>query len=360
MLCIFIAAATLPVAAFAQIIPLDEGHYTDSLENRLNSKIPDTERAQIHFLLSDYWSQYDSAKAKKILDSGLQFIDGDIYTTALYNFSLANYYFDRQDFDRSAAFYKKADSLLLAVNDRKTLRLRASIWKAYAAIRQRKDDEKGFLDYLMNKSIPLAEQARDSNLIGLDYVTVGLAFTNKLEYKKAAEYYQKGIALIKKSSPPSVQTLIYANNHSAGNYVEMDSLPMAKQQLDETKNLLRHFPESRYAIDYYYNTGYYFQHKKDYDSVLALYNKSIAVAEKYHEDYKKQRSQFLKYVVYRYKKDYHRAVNILLNIINHNLFPTTNNRLTLYHEISDTYVLMKKMPEAYEWLNQYTELRDSL
>ena len=357
---IIFVALFFPLVVFTQIIPLDEIRYTDSLERKLNAQISDSERAVIQFTLLSYWSKYDTLKAQKLLDSSQQLFHGTTFKNGLYNYAMGNYYFDHKDFDQSGSYYKKADSILTALNSKEVLSLRAGIWKAYAAVKQSQDDEEGFVDYLLNKSIPLAKRAGDSNLAGIAFVTIGMAFMNKLEFKKAAEYYQEGIALIKMSSPVSDQALVFANNESSGNYVELDSMTKAKQRLDETRDILNRYPASRYAFGYYYNAGYYFQKLKNYDSALVLYNNAVNLAEKFHEDYNKQRAQFLKYVVYREKKDYKGAVHILMEIINNNLFPTTNNRLTLYHEISDTYVLMKNMPEAYKWLNEYTELRDSL
>ncbi|HWW39219.1 MAG TPA: hypothetical protein VNZ46_07915, partial [Pedobacter sp.] len=85
--------ATLKVFSQQQI-PLNEKKYLDSLESILRKNTADTTKANVNFLLVDYWKYKDTVKSKSYLLKGKQLAQKYPYYNALSFFYEGQYYFN--------------------------------------------------------------------------------------------------------------------------------------------------------------------------------------------------------------------------------------------------------------------------
>src|SRR5215217_1064801 len=144
------------------------GNYPDSLKNVLKKQLPDTSRVKTLLLLSDHFSDKDTAVSLQYVRQAAALAKPGSYQEAMVEFYRAGAYFDI-DFEKSKAAYMRAEQLFSKFKKKEALVFRSRAWHNFGALEQRLDNEKRYAEILIDHAIPLAQQAGDSARVVSNY-----------------------------------------------------------------------------------------------------------------------------------------------------------------------------------------------
>lgn len=343
--------------AFAQS-PVGGVSYADSLRASLKSNASDTARIETLFLLSDYYSDKDTSLAFKYVGQAATYAKKHPYYQALTHFYRAGVFFEF-DYTKSQAQYLQAERLLRNFKTKEALVYRSRSWANYGALYQRQDNEKKYVEVLINQSIPLAVQAGDSIRVARNYQNLGIIFSNQLDYIKAEKYFKQAISILEASGSRSLE-LVDAYVFGAKNYVYLKDYPPVKPMLDSALAILSVDPESAYLTDLYMVEGMYYSRLKQFTSALQSFNKGIALAAKLKRPYDVHSITLQKYFTYKAMGDYKKALQLLKDLAaQEEVYPHHKNRMLYYYELAQTSEKLGDMRSAYDWLHKYSVLADS-
>lgn len=340
-------------------LPLNENRYADSLQTVLQQATADTVRTKASFLLSYYWVFRDPAKAREYLDQGRQYARNNPFQTAISWFYEGIIFYATGDIPKSEAAFLKADSLLGQFDTKPAKQFRSQALHNYGVLQQAKGDEKGFADVLINRSIPLAQEAGDSSGLAKNYHDLALTFKNTAQYEKASTWCLTAIGLFKKLHAPKELATAYVT--AAENYVLWEKYDLAKPMLDSANALLAPFPENPLYIDYYAAESIYFNAVKQYKDALVSTEKGIRLAKQLKRGYEEQRLLLQKFYALFDQKDYRNARPVLDYLLEQpEMMSQISNRLQLFKGMAETHAGLGNMPVAYEWSKRYSQLSDSV
>jgi two-component system, NarL family, sensor kinase len=339
--------------------PLNGPKYADSLQSLLRKDLSDSAKARINFHLFTFWLPKDISKAKQYLDKGKRLSEKNPFLKGI-SYAQDGYFYYATDPAKSEIAYMKADSLLKKFNTKEAFYVRSNLWVNYAVIQQRKDDDRTFIDIILNKAIPLAKQFNDSTMLGSQYVAVSVAFMNLEQYNKAEIYLNKAIQFLRKSSTEPSR-LVAAYNRAGENYILLKKYPEAKQALDSIKLLLAPYPQSELYAGYYLVEGMYYHHLNQYKKALASFDNGITSANGPNKIYRIQELQFFKIKSLIAAKKFQEAKGVLMTLSSdEELMSLDDSRLEIYAYMSETYAGLGNMEQAYKWNKRYSELSDSV
>lgn len=339
--------------------PLNGQKYADSLRSLLKKDLSDSIKARANFLLFAFWLPKDISKAKQYLDDGKRLSIKYPFLKGI-SYAQDGYFYYATDPAKSEVAYIKADSILKKFNTKEAYYVRSNLWVNYAVIQQRKDDDRTFIDIILNKAIPLAEQFSDSTMLGSQYVAVSVAFMNLEQYDKAEIYLNTAIQFLRKSTiEPS--RLVAAYNRAGENYILLKKYPEARKVLDSIKRILTPYPQSELYAGYYLVEGMYYHHLNQFQKALISFDKGIGSANGPNKVYRIQEIQFFKIKSLIAAKKFQDAKKILLNLSSdEELMSLDDSRLEIYAGMSETYAGLEDTRMAYLWNKRYSELSDSL
>lgn len=339
-------------------LPINSKRYVDSLQGLLHTTSSDTAKANVLFLLSDYWSSQDSAQAIRYASKALQLNKNNPFYTALAHFYIAGAYFD-YDAEQSQKEYMYAEELLKNYTSPLAFQYRARLWNNYGALEQRKDNDKEFINILLNKAIPFAIKAGDDERVAINYMNVGMIFMNYAEYEKALKYYYNAIAILRKQSTMSTSLADCYINTAKASILNKNHIA-AKIFLDSAMQILSPISVSPYFIDYYLAEGMYYSFLKQWKTAINSFNKGIALADQLNRPYEEIAILFEEFKIYKTQNRWEAARQILLRVYDkQKTMPLTKNKMQILYELSHAEAALNHIPQAYSWLLQYTQLSDS-
>lgn len=340
-------------------LPLDQQRYYDSLTNILQHTTSDSVKARANYALMYYWVPRDTAKAKQCLEEGRRLSKQHSFLLAL-SYAHEGYFYYSSDIDRSDAAFAKADSLLKKFTTKEAYVLLANIWINRAAIKQRKDDDRAYIDIVLNKAIPLALKAGDSAIVASQYVGLGVAFMNLEQYNKAEPYFDKAIKIFQ-STNAQPSRLVAALNRAGENYIYLKKYEEAKKTVAAVKTLLAPHPESELYAVHYMVEGLCFLHDQQYTLAETSFNKGIAAAKGPNKAYVIQELLLYKVKALLANKKYEPAKQVLLELsADEELMELAGSRLEVYEGLAESYAGLGQMKSAYEWTKLSHHLSDSL
>jgi len=346
-------------ATAQQLLPVDEKAYADSLTHQLTQVRTDSARANINFLLSDYWRSKDTLKSRTYLDRGHAQSAQTPYLAALYHFYEGQYLAARNSPLAADAFKTAIDQLAAFHSPASQISLAASWYNYGIAVRAEKGDD-FLIDILLNKAIPLAEQAGNPEKTAHYYSQLATVLMYNAQFDKAETYNQKAIGLLEHQMPEST-VLMLAYLSAASNYIYKGQSEIAKKMLDKAQIILAPHPESTHYPNFYYNEGLYYTSKGLFNLALESLNKGIEKAEAYGQTTLLQMLVFRKYNIYIEQKQYNRARQLLTGVLEEGtLGSDINNRKTIYLQLAQTNAQLGDMDDAYSWAMKLYKLSDSL
>ncbi|SFP93521.1 ATP-binding protein [Parafilimonas terrae] len=338
--------------------PVDEKSFADSLQKLLLAEKADTAKADILFQLADYWSYRDTAKAMQYIDKAVQLSRNNKYYTALAHFYAAGIYFD-YNISKSQQEYMLAEALLKDFSTEKAFQYRARLWHNYGVLEQKKDNEKYYLDILLNKAIPFSQKAKDTLRTALNFMDAAAVFMNKQQHDKAIEYYNNALNILRRYGNKYGELAdCYTNTAKA--YLATAQYDKARIYLDSAYTVLSSNNQSPYFATYYTISGMYYNNVKKYDSAIIQIDKGLLIAKENKLTYEEASLLFQRYIAYTGIKQYAKAKQALLQAdeLNKQIQLTGNRRLILL-SLAKTDSLLGNLHGAYNWLLQYSILSDS-
>lgn len=352
---IFIGFAMLGKAQ----MPLNVERIADSLDQLLKTSTSDSVKARANLGLMSCWLSIDREKAKAYLLEGKRLSKNYPYLDAL-SYSTEGYFYYSTDTEKSEAAFKKADTLLSRFNTKTAYKDRSDAIYKYAVIQQRKDDDEAYTDIVLNKSIPLAIKSGDSNILGSQYLGIGVGFMNIEQYDKAETYINDAIKTLKNTKPDSSR-LISAYNRAGENYIHLKKYDKVKSILDTIKPLLEPYPASELYAGYYLMQGLYLHHLEDYKSAINSFDKGIKSAAGPNKVFVIDEMLFAKIKSLISLKRFTEAKKILLDFLkDEEAMGFAGSRVEIFLGLSQSYAGLGQMTEAYHWLWKYSNLNDSL
>lgn len=340
-------------------VPLFPPHYADSLDELLTKPgITDSLKAQTNLNLASYWvMQNDTVKAKTYLIAGCRQAKKNRYLEGVASMTQGVYYYV-SDTVKSAMAYRRADSILSHFERKEAYTARSKIWASLASLRQRADDDEGYINLVLGKAIPLAKKVNDSASVGYQYVGLGIAFMNIDQNEKAAQYLDKAIATLKNGDP---YRLAGAYNRAAENYMLLKKLDKVEEMLEANRKLLAPYPKSPLYAGFYMAEGMYFEAKKRYDEAIVSFEKGIAKARGPNRKYTILELRFYKarslLAAHRYQEAMH-DLNLLAS--DKENMSLDQNRLEVFMDFAEAYAGLGQMDSAFHYQKQSTQLNDSL
>ncbi|UNY97250.1 histidine kinase [Zhouia spongiae] len=333
--------------------------YADSLQHALGKEDNDSIKAQIHIQLINYWLYRDTTVAHKHLMEGRALSVNYPYLYGMSYYAEGLYYFN-SDAGKSVNAYLKADTILGQLKTREAYIARSNLWNNIAVQKQRKDDDRGHVDVLLNKAIPLAEKAKDSATMAFEYSAVGVSFMNMSQYEKAVPYFNNAINILR-HKPSQQPRLVTAYGRAAENYIELNKFPEARAALDSLHAILAPYPDSEHHSLYYMGEGMYYHKLEAYDKAINYFDMGIRSANGTLKDYRIQELNFQKVKTQVAAEKYNDARQLLIKLMNDpEVMDFYGNRIETYDNLAKVYAGLGNMKEAYHWQKEYTILNDSL
>ena len=357
-ICFFLLLICLCMSASAQHL-VDDRKFPDSLQQSLKHAAGLKEKLDALFLLSDYYSARDTARALDYARQSIELSRQDDYLNALAHFYLAGVYFEF-DAGRSQQEYLYAEKQLSRFPQKEALIFRSRAWNNYGVLEQRKDNLRGYIEILINKALPLAQEAGDSTRVALNYHNIGLTMLNQNEYNRALEYFARAISIMEAGSTVYAD-LADAYVLSARAYILSGRPEQAAPFLQKAKMLLTPNPDSPYWPLYYSVEGAYYRQVKSYTAAHQSLAKGLALAEKLNDLFEKRSLLYEQFNVFREEKNYAAARNMLLQgLALESNYPLSKNKKQWLFDLAETDKIMGNTEAAYERLMQYAALSDSI
>lgn len=356
---IYLVCLLLCVSAGSKAqVPLNIEHFIDSMETRLRTESSDSIKARVNFMLVDLWLLRDSAKAHHYLDAGRTLAEKYPYLQG-FSYAVEGAFYYATDMARSEQAYHKADALLSKFKTKEAYYVRANVWGNCATIQQRKDDDRAYIDIMLNKALPLAKLSGKPGLVGSQYVGIGIAFMNLEQYKDAEFYFDKAIENLNGLPEPSRLAMAYTR--AGENYIKLRKLDKARVVLDKTSELLKPYPNSELYSGYYLSEGIYYRELGEYSKALESFNKGIAVAKGPNGPYKILEIQHESIRALIGTGKYEAAKKITDEMsADQELMSWDNDRLSVYGNYAAIYAGLGNTKEAYSWMRRAYVLNDSI
>ncbi|MGC5744315.1 sensor histidine kinase [Chryseobacterium sp. NFX27] len=343
----------------AQVIPLNEKSYLDSLQNITKTTAANTSKATAFFLLSNYYRNSDSLLSKKYLANGKAFIKNDPFLTAKYDYYEGQYNLDRNK-ERAARSYQQAIKAFSKLKTKESGFYQSLAWYSYGVTQKDKAGYPFLVKTIVEKCIPLIKKYGDSKNLGFVYTQLAIILTYNAQFEKAGNYNNKALEILEKNYPGSAE-LFYTYLNFASNFCYQAKGNEAKKFLDKAEKLIMPYPESSSNSFFYYGKTLYFITKQQNAEALPIIEKGLYYTKKFNQNLQGQMFYFNKYDILKKLKRYGEAKNVLEDILTEkSLVLDLNNRKTIYRQLSALNEEMGNAKEALVWEQRYSKLNDSL
>ena len=334
--------------------------YADSLAEALKTGSHDTVKIRTLYALSHYWSDRDTLKALGYVRQGMKKSLKFPFLHAVGYFYLGGCYFDT-NMPLSQKYYLLSDSLLKNFDTPEAYTIRSRAWHNYGVLMQHRNDEKAFADIIITKAIPLAEKAKDTLRIARNYCSLGVIFSNQLDYQKAISYFRMAEEIMARGKAGDDDLLeLYIN--LARNHIFLKEYASAFPYLTKIKTILKKDPASPFLPEYYLIEGMYRSGTGDHEAAIASFDNGIKIAPAVHREIDIQGLMFQKFKSLKERKQYAEAAGTLDILIKDSGKYRDNSRnllLQLFH-MSEVQALMGNYKNAYDWLLRFTVAADSV
>lgn len=341
-----------------QLIPLDEEAYVRQINDQINRGNNDSTRLYNYLLLSEYWAPTDALKSKQALDAVLHAKNKNILSSGLLNYYQAVYETSQGDKTKAKQLYNDAISILEKESKNKGTLIKS--WYNYAYMQM---EDKGY-DFLVKtlteKCIPLSEKSGNTELLAYCYTQLGLTFMSVGQLNTAEEYQKKALEqLLSIPEQNTAHLITYLNLVS--NYCYKPDSKTAKIYLDKATALIKKYPNTQHAANYYYQVAMYHTTKLEFTPALENLSKGIALAKIKKQGKMLQMLKFRMYNVYLMQKDYTKAKALMEGILDEDILTKEGiNRKIIITQLATVNELMGDYKQAYQWLKKSSALSDSL
>ena len=338
----------------------EPNRYTDSLDAIVQNGPGDSAKVAAALLLSYHWAAWDIGKAQDYIEIAKAKGAAKIpYLNALSIWYQGIIYYVREELDSCAAAFMKANEALKPFNTKEALSFRSQAWHNYGIVLQTKGDEEGFARVMIDESIPLAQQAKDTGYLGKNYLDLAIVFKNTKQYDKAIIYLKDAISTL--AQYRKRLDLINAYTTLAETYTMAMQYDHAKPMLDSALAWLTRKPNEYLMVEYHTAESIYYIAVKEYTRALASIEKGVAIAKAQDRKYDEQRLLMEKFHALYSMKEYRQAKDVLMHLsMQPQFMQLFSNRLELFSGLAETNAALGNMKEAYDYSLRYSKLSDSV
>lgn len=352
-----VSLVSIPISKFfAQV---DDQKYLDSVQQAINKEKDAYKKARKIMQLSNFWAYRDTVKAFKQLDLADPYIKSNKALQGLKLIYKAGIIYDN-DIPRSLEIYKEADEILKNAKGKHVAEDRAILWHNYAALEQLRGNDYLFLKIIIEKSLPLAKEAKNETILASYYADVGSTMNNTKEYKKSEQYFLEALKILDNQKTDEYSAKVWTLLNIANMYINSKQLEKAELRLNEAKKYLQSTPNSEYTSYYYLQLANLQNIKGNQNLAIESIDKGIDVCKKLKVTYDLESLQFEKYKLLKIQKRYIEAELILEELLNANYLENPKNRLKYLDEMAWLQNEMQNYKEAYHFQNLYQKLNDSI
>lgn len=339
--------------------------YTDSL-NALVQNGPDSSKAAAALLLSYYWVARDTSKSEQYINIARAAGKAYPYQMALSYFYEGVLWYIKSNIQNSEKSFMLAIEKLKAFDSREAISFRSQAWHNYGILQQAKGDEEAFARVMIDESIPLAQQAKDTAYLGKNYLDLAIVFKNAQQYEKAVTYLQDAVHTFlahKSDRATNNSTLNLINTYTtlAETYVLMGNTELGKPALDSAMEWLKRKPNEYLMVDYYSAEALYNVAAKKYKETLVSVDNGIKAIGTEDRGYDKARLMLQRYYALHNLKRYKEAISVMDSLAVQPMMMTLfTSKLEVFKGMSETHAAMGDFKSAYEWSQRYSQLSDSV
>ena len=354
---VFLILVSIPTLKISGQV--DDKRYLDSVHVAITKEKDPYKKARKIMQLSNFWAYRDTVKAFKQLDLADPYIKNNKALQGLKLIYKAGIIYDN-DIPRSLEIYKQADEILKDAKGKHVAEDRAILWHNYAALEQLRGNEYLFLKIIIEKSLPLAKEAKNETILASYYTDVGSTMNNVKDFKKSEEYFLEALKILDKQKNDEYSAKIWTLLNIANMYINSKQLPKAETRLKEAWKFLQSTPNSEYTSYYYLQFANLQNIKGNHDLALESIDKGIDVCKKLKVTYDLESLQFEKYKLLKTQKRYLEAESILKELLVATYLENPNNKLNYLGEMSWIQNELQNYKEAYRYQNLFQKLNDSV
>lgn len=253
---------------------------------------------------------------------------------------------------------RKLDTLLELAKETKSDAIYAGYYNLSGALHidQAKIKE-AIYDY--SRSIELYEILNKESSLAGGYINLGSVYSGLSEHKKALSYYFKAMEILKRLKDNPHLGILY--NNIGTTYQKQQQFSNSNYYLREANKFALNRGDSMLAAMSTHNLGINYAEVQNYDSAIALYNRSLNYISSYEEgpghvfNYKQLGEAW-----YKSNKIKDAKENLLKAIRISNDVGYSTGIEDIYGLLSNVYEAEKDYKKALEYNKLYTVLKDSL
>ncbi|HYG50904.1 MAG TPA: SpoIIE family protein phosphatase [Flavobacteriales bacterium] len=211
------------------------------------------------------------------------------------------------------------------------------------------------LDYYY-AALPYAERHKDTNLLLEINNKMGIAFSNRRQHKKAAEFFEKNMKLL--ANRKNKSGLAISSNNAAIEYIELKQFQKAEKNLRLCYRIMKEMKLEKYVSTVVMNLGVVRFGKRQYDSALYYYRWAASM-EKQHDNFVSDNTSNNLGDVFYHLRQYDSALYYLQNALKQT--DTLNAKYTVketYKHLSNVHHAMGNDQKAYYYLKKYMHLTE--
>ncbi|WP_461534252.1 sensor histidine kinase [Sinomicrobium sp.] len=339
--------------------------HSDSLYTQLKQIEGEEERAEALLDLSLFWSDYDVDNALHYIDEAKALLGGKgetSYYRGLFAYSRGSAYFDADLPKAKKAYMEAVRYLEKAAPEKQDKALRYSIrsWASYGSLLQRENRANEFVEILLNKVIPLAEQTGDSTLLGSNYQNLAINLMNKEEYEKADQYFQKALSFLE-GRPEAAKFRLELFVNWAQNALFVKDYPRTKAILDSAFVVVKNHPHLYYVPMYHSVSGSYNVAIGNYEDAYRHFEKGLIAAKSQVNEDMEASILFEQFSVYESNGRYKEALESLRKVLHYvQKRSSLKNKKMVYQNLASVTTKLGRYQEAIEWYEAYNAVSDSL
>lgn len=336
--------------------------HSDSLY-RAMEKLPDQDQ-KVHALfdLSFFWGDYDTTRAFAYITEAENMLGRkkeENYYRGVSAFYRASTLFDGAP-DRAKESYLEADRFFVKATDSRAARYRSRSWGSYGALLQRDGEAHAYVEVLLEKAIPIAKSINDSTLLGNNLQNVAMALMNMQQYRKANQYYDMAIAILRGRKDAEEQRLtLFAN--AARNSLFQSNMAATRTFLDSAKAIVRGLPFSTYIPIYHAVEGGYWSKKGDQPQALKHLDTGLQSAKNIQSEDAVVGILYDKVEILKIIGRMDEAKKTLMEIVPYvEKRSLLRNKQLIYYNIAHINKLLGNFREATDWYEKYKVMADTL
>lgn len=335
----------------------------DSLKNVLtNPKSADSVKAETNLYIADvYLKLDDSVKAREYIAAGY-----GIYkkTSNARGMAMATglegqQYLGANDWNGAIGKFTEVLELLKDDTSQAALKInikaKANIGLAYGRLGQPQKELEISIGFL-----PDLEKIGNKAMLGVAYGNIAAKFINLSQYAKANNYIRNAIQYLKEANAVEYLPGVYCNAAICMN--KMDSLDEMKMILQEWKKVNEaELVDRQWKNNYYIYEGVYHTRVKEYGKAMVALNESEKGCLNAKDTFQLYNVYIAKTNLYNAQQQYGNEKKYLLLLNKMALADShTTYQISTLKDLSDVERKLNNTSAAFEYLQKYTQLKDSL